>query len=60
MLLCYFKSCTERYVNCGKKSNADINLGSKLSNNNLWAVLDVFPVAVYEELNVFVATYFEK
>ena len=56
MLLCYFKLYTERYLNRGKKPNAEINLGSKSSNNNLWAVLDVFPVVVQEELNVFVAT----
>lgn len=59
--------CTERYLNRGKKTNAEINLGSKLSNTDLWALLDVLPLVVYEELNTFVATsvhyvaiYFEK
>jgi len=66
MLLLYFKLCTERYVNCGKEANATINLGSKLIKNNLWAVLDVFPIVAYEELNVsvakvhYVAIYYEK
>lgn len=56
MLLCCFKLCTERCLNRGKKPNAEMNLSSKLSHNYLWAVLDVFPVVVYEKLDAFLGT----